>query len=63
MIHHDELHEPIMVHLRPWDRLKVDIVMEHIEKVLNSHQELSMNDSFEIRIGAIDQPKESRRSK
>ena len=30
---------------------------EHIEKVLNNHQELSVNDSFDITIGAIDLPK------
>ena len=46
-----------MVPLRPWDRLNVDVVMEHIEKVLNSHQELSVNDSFDIKIGTIDFPK------
>ena len=57
LIHHDGLHDPIVVPLRPWDRLNVDVVMEHIEKVLNSHQELSMNDSFDITIGAIDLPK------
>ena len=28
--------------------------MEHIEKGLYSHQELSVNDSFEFSIGAID---------
>ena len=57
VIHHDGLHDPIVVPLRPWDRLNVDVVMEHIEKVLNSHQELSVNDSFDITIGAIDLPK------
>ena len=31
--------------------------MEHIEKVLNSHQEFSVNDSLDITIGAIDLPK------
>ena len=61
VIHHDGLHNPILVPLRPWDHLNVDVVMEHIEKVLNSHQELFVNDSFEITIGAIDQLKGSRR--
>ena len=60
VIHHDWLHDPIVVPLRPWDRLNVDVVMEHIEKVLNSHQELSVNDSFDIMIGAIDLPKRKR---
>ena len=57
VIHHDGLHDPIVVPLRPWDRLNVDVMMEHIEKVLNSHQELSVNDSFDITIGTIDLPK------
>ena len=34
--------------------LNVDVMMEHIEKVLNSHQELIVNDSFDITIAAID---------
>ena len=45
VIHHDGLHDPIVVPLRPLDRSNVDVVMEHIEKVLNSLQELSVNDS------------------
>ena len=52
VIHHDRLNDPIVVSLRPWD-----VMIEHIEKVLNSHQELSVNDSFDIEIGAIDLPK------
>ena len=57
VIHQEGLHDPIMVPLRPWDGLNMDVVMEHIEKVLNSHQELSVNDSFDITIWAIDLPK------
>ena len=45
VIHHDGLHDPIVVPLKPLDRSNVDVVMEHIEKVLNSLQELSVNDS------------------
>ena len=59
VIHHDELQDPIVVALQPWDRLNVDIVMGQIEKVLNSHQELAMNESFEITIGMINLPKGS----
>ena len=57
MIHYNGLHDPILVPLRPWDRLNMDVMMEHIEKVLNSHQELSLNDSFDITIRTIDLPK------
>ena len=59
VIHHDGLQDPIVVPLQPWDRLNVDVVMGQIEKVLNSHQELAMNESFEITIGSINLPKGS----
>ena len=61
VIHHDELQDPIVVPLQPWDRLKVDVVMGQIKKVLNSHQELAMKESFEITIGTINLPKGSRK--
>ena len=61
VIHHDGLQDPIVVPLQPWDRLNVDVVMGQIEKVLNSHQELAMNESFEITIGTINLPKWSGR--
>ena len=57
VIHHDGLQDPIVVPLQPWDRLNVDVVMGNIEKVLNSRQELAVNDSFEITVGTIDLPK------
>ena len=61
VVHHDGLQDPIVVPLQPWDRLNVDVVMGQIEKVLNSHQELAMNESFEITIGSINLPKGSGR--
>ena len=57
VIHHDGLQDPIVVPLQPWDRLNVDVVMGNIEKVLNSRQELAVNESFEITIGTINVPK------
>ena len=61
VIHHDGLQDPIVVPLQQWDRLNIDVVMGQIEKVLNSHQKLSMNKSFEITIGTINLPKGSGR--
>ena len=61
VIHHNGLQDPIVVPLQPWDRLKVDDVMGQIEKVLNSHQELAMKESFEITIWVINLPKGSGR--
>ena len=59
VIHPDGLQDPIVVPLQPWDRLNVDVVMGQMEKVLNSHQELAMNESFQITIGSINLPKGS----
>ena len=61
VLHHDGLQDPIVVPLQLWDGLNVDVVMGQIEKVLNSHQELAMNESFEITIGTINLPKGSGR--
>ena len=61
VIHHDGLQDPIDVPLQTWDRLNVDPMMVQIEKVLNSHQELAMNESFEITIRTINLPKGSGR--
>jgi hypothetical protein len=57
IVHHDGLHDPIVIPLKTWDRLNSDVVLETIEKVLNSHQELAVNHSFEITIGSIELPK------
>ncbi|MET0103906.1 MAG: DNA polymerase, partial [Sedimenticola sp.] len=57
VIHHDGLHDPIIVPLQPWDTLNAEKVMETIQKVLNSNQTLSINHSFDITIGTIDLPK------
>ena len=54
VIHHDGLQDPIVVPLQPWDCLNVDVVMENIKKVLNSRQELAVNDNFEITVGTIE---------
>ena len=57
VIHHNGLHDPIIVPLQPWEHLNADKVMEVIEKVINSNQDLSIDDSFEITVGSIDLPK------
>ena len=57
VVHHDSLHDPIVVPLQPWDQLNANTVMETIEKVLNSNQNLSVDDSFGIAVGSIDLPK------
>ncbi len=61
VIHHEGLQDPIVVPLQPWDNLDADVVMGTIEKVLNSKQDLPVNESFEITVGTIDLPKGSGR--
>ena len=57
VIYHDGLQDPIIVPLQTWDQLDVNKVMDIIEKVLNNHQELLINESFIIVIGTIALPK------
>ena len=57
VIQHDALNNPIVVPLRPWDDLNANTLMETIEKVLNSHENLSIDDSFDITVGSIELPK------
>ncbi|XP_053373006.1 uncharacterized protein LOC128546475 [Mercenaria mercenaria] len=59
VIHHQGLHDPIVVPLQPWDQLNADRVMETIEKVLNSNKDLCIDESFDISVGSIDLPKGS----
>jgi hypothetical protein len=57
VIHHQGLHDPIIVPLQPLDQLNADKIMVIIEKVLNSNQNLSIDDSFYISIGTVELPK------
>ena len=59
VIHHNGLQDLVVVPLHPWEGLNIDFMMGQIEKVLNIHQELAMNESFEITIGSINLPKGS----
>ena len=56
VIQYDALHNPIVVPLQPWDELNANTGMDTIEKVLNSHESLSIDDSFNITVGSIDLP-------
>ena len=59
IIQHEELHDPIVIPLQPWDQLNADLVIGTIEKVLNSNQNLSVDESLDISIGSVDLPKGS----
>ena len=57
VVHHNGLHDPIVVPLQPWDQLNANTIMDTIEKVLNGNQNLSMDESFDIVVGSVDLPK------
>ena len=57
VIQHDGLHDPIVVPLQPWDQLDSSKVMDTIEKVLNSHQNLAVDESMDIAVEIVDLPK------
>ena len=59
VIQYDGLHDPIVVPLQPWDQLNADVVMGTIEKVLNSNQNLAVDESMDISIESVDLPKGS----
>ncbi|OOY83861.1 hypothetical protein BOW37_12735, partial [Solemya velum gill symbiont] len=61
VIFHESLNNPIIIPLQPLDELNADIIMEAIEKVLNSNDSLSVNESLVINVGVIELPKGGKR--
>ena len=57
MIQHDGLHDPIVIALQLWDQLATNKVMGTIKKVLNSNQNLAIDESMDIAFGTMDLPK------
>ncbi|XP_069109808.1 uncharacterized protein [Argopecten irradians] len=60
IIHHDNLSNPIYVPLRPLRDLNGEYVMEHLQNVLNSHQDMPINQSFRLDVGTMELPKGGR---
>jgi len=44
LVHHPSLNDAIVVPLRPLNMLNADVVMQHNEKVLQSHEDLAITD-------------------
>ena len=61
VIHHPSLNDAIVVPLQPIHQLNKDAVLQTIENVLQSHEDLSISDGFDINIGIINVPKGSGR--
>lgn len=56
VVHHGGLDNPIVIPLQPWENIDSDVVMESISKVLNSNEELVVDDSLEVNVGSISVP-------
>ena len=57
VIQHDGLHDPIVISLKPCNKLGANKVMDTLEKVLNSNQNLVIDESMDIAVGTVDLPK------
>ena len=62
IIHHDGLTNPVYVPLRPLKDLTGKGVMEHLQNVLTSHENLSLEHSFQVNVGTIKVPKGGKRA-
>ena len=57
VINHDGLDNPIVVPLKRWGKLNAAEVMTKAQNVLNSHQQLRLDQSFDVTIGTVNIPK------
>ncbi len=63
IIKHQGLDGAIIVPLQPLAQLNAQSIMGHIEKVLNSHEDLPMDSSFNVQVGIIRLPSGGRAKK
>ena len=52
-IYHSSLQSPVFVHLQNLDNIDGEKVMERFERVLNSHEEMTVDQSFVVNIGLL----------
>lgn len=57
IIHHEGLTNPVYVPLKPLKDLTGKVVMGHLQNVLTSHENLSLDHSFYLNVGTIKIPK------
>ena len=63
LIDHEALEGPIVVPLQPLEEQNAESVIHAIQNVLNSKQDLDINDALNITVGVIDLPKGAGRKK
>ena len=56
VVRHGGLKIPIVIPLQPWDKLDSQTILDGITKVLNSNEELIVDDSLEVSVGSIEIP-------
>lgn len=59
VIQNNGLKNPVVIPLQKWDNLNAETVMDGIAKVLNSNEELIVDDNTTVSIGSITIPKGS----
>ena len=59
-LNHPILHTPITVSARPVEELTVEDIMTEVEKVLQSEDELKLDEQFEIHVGILRIPRGGR---
>ena len=57
VVHHPSLTNPIYVPLQKVDHVSGQDVLQHVENVLNSHQNLEMTENFSVDVGTMELPK------
>ena len=56
-LNHPVLHTPIVIPARPVEDLTVEDIMTDVEKVLQSEEELKLDNQFEIHVGILRIPR------
>ena len=59
-LNHPILHTPITLSARPVEELTVEDIMTEVEKVLQSEDELKLDEQFEIHVGILRIPRGGR---
>jgi len=53
IVHHNDLRQDIVIHMRPQNQITPQSIMNRIEKVLQSEESLSVDNSFHIEFGIL----------
>lgn len=57
VLNHPDLINPIVVPLQSWENINADTVLNEVTKVLNSNENIKVNDGLLVTVGSIEIPK------